>query len=104
MSNVVESNISAKQAAKIAIDYVESMYLLLGTPISDVMLEEVEPSEDDQSWQITVGFSGPNAASQLPEWAKISNRKISNRNYKVVQVNRGSGEIRSMKIRQIEAL
>ena len=99
MSNVVETIISAKQAAKMAIDYVDSFYRDLGIPISDIMLEEVEPSADDQSWQITIGFSHPNPASPIPNWVRKDDRK-----YKVVQVSRSSGEIRSMKIRQIEAL
>lgn len=99
MSNAVESNISAKQAAKMAIDYVGSFYHDLGTPISDIMLEEVEPSADDQSWQITIGFSRHNPASPIPNWVRKDDRK-----YKVVEVSRGSGEIRSMKIRHVEAL
>ena len=101
MSAAVENNISAKQAAKMAIDFVEGFYRDLGTPVLDIMLEELEPSEDDLAWQITVGFSSsPHVPeSPIPVWARKNDR-----HYKVVQVNRGTGEIRSMKIRHVEAL
>ncbi len=104
MSAEVAAPITAKQAAKVAIDFVEGFYQELGQSLQDVLLEEIEPSSDGNTWQITVGFSrlgrtNP-GSSLIPE--VLLPRFERTRQYKVVRVDRATGEIHSMKIRKAE--
>lgn len=104
MSAEVAAQMTAKQAAKMAIDFVEGFYKELDQPIQDVLLEEIELPADGSAWQITVGFSrlgrvNSTVSPILPE--ALMPRFERTRQYKVVSVDRTTGEIQSMKIRTV---
>jgi hypothetical protein len=104
MSTEVAAQLTAKQAAKMAIDFVEGFYNELGQLILDVLLEEIELSDDGNAWLITVGFSRTsqlNATIAPQPAAGLIPRFERTRQYKVVSVDRTTGEIQSMKIRTV---
>ena len=101
----VANPLTAKQAAKMAIDFVEGFYNDLGQAIQDVMLEEIELSDDGSAWQITVGFSrlGRVNSAINPMIPEVLMSKFERtRQYKVVSVDRVTGDIPKMKIRTVQ--
>lgn len=88
-------NIDLKQAVRIARDFVGELY---PDRRPDLRLEEVELSADEDYWLVTYSF--PEAEPVLarnPLQAIVSPTTI--RSYKVVKIDRHSGEALSMKIR-----
>jgi len=85
--------IDVKEAVGKAVDYLVSVYPKIEQ--STIELEEVERSEDDQFWLITLSY-GTSAFS--PGAAFIGKRR-----YKLFKVNIGTGDVVSMKIREIHA-
>lgn len=85
--------IDVKQAAQLASKFIVGLYS--DETISDVMLEEVELSEDSKYWLITLSFPAPpNSVGQL--------LGIKGRRYKIVKVDTETGEVLSMKIRELQ--
>jgi hypothetical protein len=84
-----------KQAIRIAHDYVVDLY---GKNAVDVRLEEIERSEDEQYWLVTIGLREFLAQGILPAM-KALHGGIEPRLFKVVAVNRSNGEVVSMKNR-----
>lgn len=88
--------IDVKEAVKRACDYFESLYAQQN--ISGVLLEEVELTEDERYWLITLGYNA------LPEVRKSLHAKLvgaSVREYKVFKVMGDTGKVVSMKIRRV---
>ena len=81
--------VDGKQAVVKAMEYVKAVYDT--SQVSDLMLEEVERSEDGKHWYVTLGFSPcqPTAGGSPAE-----------RDYKVVKIVVETGEVLSMKIRK----
>ncbi len=78
---------------------------MVGGKLDDLRLEEVELSEDKHSWLITLSYDLPlKNRSQLEELlsSPISSKKVFfRREYKLFKVNSETGEVESMKIRQV---
>lgn len=104
-----------KQAIRIAKDYVESVYAEVG--ISNVLLEEVVPSEDGSKWHITIGFDRgfdrsskqEQASSEESDMGMLEFRRLLagrplDRDYKRVTVDDETGEVVSMEIRSFAAV
>ncbi len=89
-----EPKVDVKTAVSNALAYVKSLYT--GQSLRDLLLEEVELSESDSQWRITVGFSLP---KDEPPFL-ISPRQLA-RHYKVVLIDATTGEALSMRIRDI---
>ena len=97
------SGIGMKQAVLIAAKHFEELYPQLAD--ANVMLEEVEESEDNGHWLITMGFdklvpppTRPALAArmfgpQAPEFA---------RHYKIIKIESKTGRVVSMKIRSLK--
>lgn len=85
--------IDVKQAAQLAANFIVGLYS--HEVISDVLLEEVELSEDSKYWLITLSFSAP--ANSVGELLGIRGRR-----YKIVKVDTETGEVLSMKIRELQ--
>jgi hypothetical protein len=62
-----------------------------------MLLEEVELSDDDQYWLITLSFFDPSYEATM---APIQNILGNPRLYRIVKLNSASGEVRSVKIRE----
>lgn len=61
-------------------------------------LEEVELSEDGPWWLVTLGFHSPTTLGGVKSAFGLPSTPIF---YKLFEINRESGEVRSMKIRQV---
>lgn len=80
----------AKEAIKLAIDYIKEFYPEVENPL----LEEVEDDESNNSWLITLSF--------VLEQSDVSQfLNITDRTYKTVEIEKSSGNVRAMKIRQL---
>lgn len=77
--------ITVKQAALIARQHLED---ILGTNVASVRIEETELSEDEKKWYITLSFSQEDDL-------------FSSRTYKSFAIDSESGNLKSMKIRNI---
>jgi len=89
--------IDIKQAAKRAADYLTGLYT--EQLPADIRLEEVELSDDEMYWLITMSFlpqhQQPTTFSQL--------LREHDRIYKMFKIDAQTGNMVSMKIRTVEA-
>ena len=87
--------IDIKQAVTVAKDFIAHLY---PDPLPDLALEEVQRSEDDKYWLITLGFSRPKpTTSSLQALAGTQMARV----YKVIKIDLESGEPVSMLIREL---
>jgi hypothetical protein len=84
--------IDVRQAAQAASNFIVTLYS--DQVVKDVRLEEVETSDDEKYWLITISFlvQYPGGVLALP---------ILKRQYKILKVDRQTGNVRSMKIREL---
>lgn len=85
--------IDVKQAAQSASNFIVGLYS--NETISDVMLEEVELSEDGKLWLITLSFFTPPSSPHI-----FLNNRV--KQYKIFKVDTDTGEVLSMKIRELQ--
>lgn len=79
--------IDVKQAAQAAEQYLKNLF----PSITNIMLEEVELTDDEQFWLITLSYS------------PISSENIFGlvKDVKIFKIRRDNGEIMAMKIRKV---
>jgi len=82
--------VDVRQAASTATNYLVNLYPQ--QTLSNVQLEEVELSEDEKYWLITLSY---------PVTHNLLNMQIR-REYKVFKVDAATGQVRSMKIRKLD--
>jgi hypothetical protein len=95
--------IDVKQAVQAAREFLVNLYH--EAEIRDVLVEEVELSEDSRNWLITLGFSAPKPATvgdekQAKRVAELIGPRYE-RWYKLFTIDSETGEVKSMKIRTI---
>ncbi|GAB4280184.1 MAG: hypothetical protein Fur0025_07960 [Oscillatoriaceae cyanobacterium] len=93
--------IDVRAAVRAAANYLQSIQDLI--PAENLRLEEVEISEDQNFWLITLGFNEakkeqPNLNNSL-FMAGITPNET--RQYKIFRVNSHTGEVEAMKIRNL---
>jgi len=89
--------IDGKTAVKIATEYLYKMY---GKgKLLNPMLEEIELSDDDKYWIVTLGFDRPKYAPG--DYRDILVGPSYQRVYKVVKVDAEKGRPKSMKMREL---
>ena len=81
--------VDAKQVVAKAMEYVKAVYD--PSQVVDLMLEEMERSEDGKHWFVTLGFTPREAGTAGP---------ASGRTFKVLRIVAETGEVLSMKIRK----
>lgn len=96
-----DNKVDVKRAAQAAINYIQNLYA--DKDLQDLLLEEIEFSEDAHQWLVTIGFSLPeiketSASIIMP--SKTS-RELSRR-YKIVKIDAATGTPISMKIRVLQ--
>lgn len=95
--------INVKTAVKIALDYFAQIYPEAKQKFQDIRLEEVELSDDESTWLVTIGFSRPLPPD--PSLKNVSKFLLGEheyqRDYKVFRIDAQSGKVRSMKIRAV---
>jgi len=89
--------INVKEAAKISREYIQELYR--EDKIHDLSLEEVEISEDEKSWLVTIGFTkqmsqplNPMEAMTGPKYARF---------YKELKIDAEKGQVRSMRNKKL---
>jgi hypothetical protein len=89
--------IDVKQAVQIALQYCAQLF---GNQ-NQLRLEEVELSEDEKHWLITVGFDEPvpSRTDALGQALQGFMPKQYERKYKVVDVDAENGKVKAVKIR-----
>jgi len=88
--------IDAKQAVKKAMAYLNEMYDT--ADFRDALLEEVELSDDDRTWCVTIGFSRRQmSTSEGPMASLVGKTEGFKREFKVFTIDAESGVVRSMK-------
>lgn len=84
--------LSVKKAVKIAFQLFGELYD--AKKFEDILLEEVELSEDKTSWRVTLGFYRQMPSVNIME--SIGSKKFV-RTYKTLNIDAVSGEMISMK-------
>ena len=87
--------IDAKEAARIAIEYVRALYE--SDEIPQLVLEEVELAKDGKFWLVTVSFLRPVARSPIEAMTGQHGPTA----YKVLEVDAETGQLHSMKMRTV---
>ena len=92
--------IDARGAVMAAKKYFDDIQELIGN-IQDILLEELELSEDKKFWLITLGFNRPVYKTKNPLFPEIMPSPEYKREYKLFKIDSETGEVQSMKIREV---
>jgi hypothetical protein len=84
--------LDVKEATQRASEYFGRLFADQGTLFTNVQLEEVELTDDGQYWLITLSY-GPTTSLTI-----LGNPGTK---YKVFKIDAGTGEVKSMKIRNL---
>jgi hypothetical protein len=82
--------VDGKQVVAKAMEYVKAVYE--SSQVADLMLEEVERSEDGKHWLVTLGFT-PHESGAVGS--------AFERTFKVLKIVAETGEVLSMKTRKL---
>lgn len=94
-----ETKMDAKQAIKVAKNYVNDVFE--GEGLMNLGLEEVKYKEYENCWEITLGFSRPwNAESSV--LSALQGNSAPRRTYKVVVIKDDSGDVIEIRNREVE--
>ena len=85
--------ISVKQATDNSVNFLKT----IDSSVEDILVEEVEFDTINQEWLITLSFSHLISTRNL---SSVFNEKTK---YKIFKVDSTTGEVLSMKIRQLSA-
>lgn len=90
---------NAKDAVKIAREYVID---IIGSEmtIGNVYPEEIDFDEVNNQWMITIGYEVGSFAGAIGFMTAGPNSP--NRTYKIVYIDRNTGQVKKMKIRVVE--
>jgi hypothetical protein len=95
-NQIQPESLDALGAAKVARAYLRSMKSMLGdSDIKNIRLEEIQVSEDDQFWLVTLGFDRVLDEDE----ALVPNQ--TRREYKLFEIDSSTRKVKSMKIRVV---
>lgn len=89
-----------KEAVKLAKKHV--LDLFAEEEISNLGLEEVELTDDEQEWVVTLGFSRP-WDEPRNTLASLAESNLPRRSYKIVRIYDKSEQVSSIKNREVSA-
>lgn len=93
--------VDVKEAVGKAMEYLKDMYQI--DQFKDVLLEEVDLSEDNKFWNVTIGFTRlQESISGGPMATLIGQSAEFKREFKVFQIDAESAVLRSMRSRKGE--
>lgn len=93
--------VDVKEAVGKAMDYLKDMYRI--DQFKDVLLEEVDLSEDNKFWNVTIGFTRrQESTSGGPMATLIGQSTEFKREFKIFQIDAENGALRSMRSRKGE--
>ena len=87
--------IDAKEAVRIALDYVRALYD--AEEIPHLTLEEVELSVDQEYWHVTVSFLSSFTKSPIEAMTSQHGPAM----YKILKLRAEDGQVHSMKMRTV---
>ena len=96
-ASATDEALEAKRAAKAAWDYFHTLFTIVPStvPSANVRLEEVELSSDRKHWLVTLSFEElRRKRPDLPDFLRVPRQT-----FKVFKVERKSGRVVSMKMR-----
>jgi hypothetical protein len=88
-------------AVTAARDYIQKMQPLLGGSLENLRLEEIELSEDEQHWMVTLGYDTFYKPYEVPRLLATSDIQTRSREYKLFRINADDGAVEAMKIRKV---
>lgn len=94
--------IPIKEAAQQAAEFCQQLF----PDAQDILLEEVERDEDDKFWLITISYlavAGKRAGIATPGTAMEQLFPRFERRYKSLKVDAQTGDVVSMKIRELQS-
>jgi hypothetical protein len=95
--------IDVKEAAKRAAEYFGNLYS--EQRYSDILLEEVEMTDDEENWLITLSYAYEPLASILDPLTTVDRAftppKPKPRKYKLFKIDGATGNVKAMKIRSL---
>jgi hypothetical protein len=91
--------ITVKEAAQAAEKWVRDLYPQ--TDLEHLRLEEVELSEDERFWHITLGWVEPAVRGPTLRAMFSEEFRTLPRVYKTLEVDAETGAVKSMKIREV---
>lgn len=92
--------VTVKEAVQAAEDWVRE--LIPKADLKHLRLEEVQLSDDERYWHITLGWVEPAFRESTAVGAIFSNEmRILPRVYKTLEVDAETGAVKSMKIREV---
>lgn len=86
--------IDAKQAVTNAVEYFQEFFPAHAK--SNMLLEELEESSDGKRWLVTLGYDTPHRDPKAAMFGSDITRC-----YKIFSVDSATGEVKSVKIRQV---
>ncbi len=89
---------NVKDAVRKAIEYIADIFE--SENLENIGLEEVVLNEDEDMWEVTVGFSRPWDHQKGGIIASVQALNPQRR-YKIVKIENESGEVKSIKMREI---
>jgi len=92
------NRIDVREAVKAAAEYFSKLYS--DKQYSDLLLEEVELSEDEKHWLITLSYAYDVATAPIALSTLLSTGKP--RKYKLFKIDAATGNVEAMKIRRLE--
>jgi hypothetical protein len=97
--------ISIQEAIRSAIEFAEQLYP--SEKLQDMEIEEIESSDDDQLWLVTLGWQGKPEESFKPSGGGFGGGGFgaallgrTRRIYKIFTIDAETGEVISMKMRE----
>lgn len=90
--------IDVKVAVRAAVKFITGLY----EPelLNDLLLEEIELSEDKRYWLVTLGFTRYLPTPSHPLQHLAAPRTV--RSYKQIKVDANTAQVESLKIREVE--
>jgi len=88
--------LNVKDAARTAVEYFSQVFQ---NGYQNLRLEEVELSEDERYWYITLGFDSPSQHQEGALSTAFTARPM--REYKTIKIDAATGTVLSIKIREV---
>lgn len=91
--------ITVREAVQAAQEWVRQVYP--DSSLEHLRLEEVELSDDEKHWNLTLGWVEPAVRENALAAALNGHLRVLPRVYKSLQVDAETGAVKSMKIREV---
>ncbi|ODG96215.1 MULTISPECIES: hypothetical protein [unclassified Nostoc] len=94
--------IDVRNAVVAAKEYFEGIQDMIGNSIDNILLEEIELSENKRFWYVTLGFNRPVTKTERTLLSDVISLGTKyEREYKIFTIDAETGEVKSMKIREV---